>query len=74
LRVDANGRSGRLSYGLRTSRSGVRVSPGASELLNKLDDFRFRYRFESRTAAVHWLLEEGIDKKLAPAKESKKGK
>lgn len=28
-----------------------------TKLLNRLDDYRFRHRFESRAAAIKWLLE-----------------
>lgn len=38
------------------------------ELLKKLDDFRFKYRFVTRAAAVKWLLEAALAAKLAPAK------
>ena len=35
-------------------------------LLAAIDEFRFDNRFESRTAAMRWLLQAGIDLKLAP--------
>jgi len=31
------------------------------ELVEKLDDFRFTQRFESRTEAIHWLLEFALN-------------
>ena len=42
-------------------------------LLSKLDDFRFKNRFESRSEAVRWLVSEALDKKLAPKPAGKKG-
>lgn len=30
-------------------------------LLSRIDDFRFKSRFESRAAAVKWLLEWALD-------------
>ena len=36
------------------------------ELLRRLDDFRFQYRFETRAAAIKWLLEAALDKGLHP--------
>ena len=35
-------------------------------LLKRLDDFRFKGRFESRTNAIKWLLKAALDAKLAP--------
>ena len=35
-------------------------------LLQRLDDFRFQYRFETRAAAIKWLLEAALDKGLHP--------
>jgi len=40
------------------------------ELLKRLDDFRFKYRFQSRAAALKWLLEAALKARLAPAKDS----
>ena len=37
-------------------------------LLKRLDDFRFRHRFVSRTEAVRWLVQAALDAKLAPPK------
>jgi hypothetical protein len=36
------------------------------ELLKKLDDFRFKNRFESRAAAIKWLLDWALSQKPAP--------
>ena len=33
------------------------------ELLSRIDDFRFAQRFESRTAAIKWLLNWALSKK-----------
>lgn len=38
-------------------------------LLNRLDDFRFKHRFESRAAAIKWLLEAALKAGLRPEKE-----
>ena len=38
-------------------------------MLRKLDDFRFKHRFESRTESVRWLLKAALDAKLAPKGE-----
>ena len=38
-------------------------------LLKRLDDFRFKGRFESRTDAIKWLLKAALDAKLAPKGE-----
>jgi hypothetical protein len=35
-------------------------------LLKRLEDFRFKQRFESRTAALRWLLDWGLKQKPAP--------
>lgn len=35
-------------------------------LLKRLDDFRFKNRFQSRTEAVRWLLDAALKAKLAP--------
>jgi len=32
-------------------------------LLEKIDDFRFKNRFESRTAAIRWLLDWAVSQK-----------
>ena len=36
------------------------------DLLKKLDDFRFKHRFESRAAAIRWLVEAALKAKLTP--------
>ena len=40
----------------------------AKELLEKLDDFRFTHRFESRTETIHWLLEFALKQNPKPNK------
>jgi metal-responsive CopG/Arc/MetJ family transcriptional regulator len=35
-------------------------------LLKKLDDFRFKHRFESRSETARWLMKAALDAKLAP--------
>ncbi len=39
------------------------------QLLKRLDDFRFRHRFESRTDTIKWLLAWALDQKPVPEKE-----
>lgn len=34
-----------------------------SELLKRIDDFRFKNRFQSRAAAFLWLVQFALDKK-----------
>jgi hypothetical protein len=41
----------------------MRIEPN---LLNRLDDFRFKHRFESRTEAARWLLNWALDQKPKP--------
>jgi hypothetical protein len=38
------------------------------ELREKLDDFRFTHRFETRTDAIHWLLEFALSQNPKPKK------
>lgn len=38
-------------------------------LLKKVDEFRFKGRFESRAAAIKWLLAWALDQKPAVPKE-----
>ena len=38
-------------------------------LLKRLDDFRFKHRFESRSEAARWLLKLALDQKPVPRKE-----
>jgi metal-responsive CopG/Arc/MetJ family transcriptional regulator len=35
-------------------------------LVKRLDDFRFKYRFESRSEAARWLMKYALDQKPAP--------
>jgi hypothetical protein len=36
------------------------------ELLQKIDDFRFKHRFPARAAAIKWLLEWALAQKPKP--------
>jgi metal-responsive CopG/Arc/MetJ family transcriptional regulator len=36
------------------------------DLLKRIDDFRFKHRFQSRTEAIRWLIEAALKAKLAP--------
>jgi metal-responsive CopG/Arc/MetJ family transcriptional regulator len=38
-------------------------------LLKRLDDFRFKHRFESRTEAARWLLDWALSQKPVPKGE-----
>jgi Arc/MetJ-type ribon-helix-helix transcriptional regulator len=38
------------------------------ELLDKIDDFRFNHRFESRTDTIRWLLEFALSQNPKPKK------
>jgi metal-responsive CopG/Arc/MetJ family transcriptional regulator len=38
------------------------------ELLEKLEDFHFTHRFESRTETIHWLLEFALSQNPKPRK------
>jgi len=40
------------------------------DLLKRLDGFRFENHFESRAAAIKWLLASALDAKLKPTKRS----
>jgi metal-responsive CopG/Arc/MetJ family transcriptional regulator len=40
-------------------------------LLKRLDDFRFKYRFESRSEAARWLMKLALDQKPSPKSEGK---
>ncbi|MFU8858453.1 MAG: hypothetical protein ACNA8S_15790 [Deferrisomatales bacterium] len=42
------------------------------DLLGRVDDFRFENRFESRAAAVKWLLEAALEAGLAPKQNTKR--
>jgi hypothetical protein len=39
-------------------------------LIRQLEDFRFRHRFPTRTAAVKWLLRAALQRKLAPGQKA----
>ena len=39
------------------------------ELLKRVDDFRFKHRFDSRAAAIKWLLAYALDQKPKPEGE-----
>ena len=39
-----------------------------SDLLKRVDDFRFKNRFDSRAAAIKWLLAWALDQKPAVPK------
>jgi metal-responsive CopG/Arc/MetJ family transcriptional regulator len=41
-------------------------------LLKRLDDFRFKHRFDSRSAVARWLLEAALKAKLAPGPDEVK--
>jgi len=43
-----------------------------ANLLKRLDDFRFKHRFESRAWAIKWLLGWALDKKPIPEPEEKR--
>ena len=43
-----------------------------SALLARLDDFRFRWRFESRAAAIRWLLRWALGKDPKPDDQADK--
>jgi hypothetical protein len=36
------------------------------EFLKRIDDFRFKHRFESRAAAIKWLLDWALSQKPTP--------
>jgi metal-responsive CopG/Arc/MetJ family transcriptional regulator len=40
-------------------------------LLKRLDDFRFKHRFESRSEAARWLMKRALDQKPVPKSEGK---
>jgi hypothetical protein len=40
-----------------------------TDLLKRLDDFRFKHRFESRAAAIKWLLDWALNQKPAVTRE-----
>lgn len=38
------------------------------ELLERIDEFRFRWRFQSRASAIRWLLDWALHRKPDPSK------
>jgi metal-responsive CopG/Arc/MetJ family transcriptional regulator len=40
-------------------------------LLKRLDDFRFKHRFGSRSEAARWLMKFALDQKPSPKSEGK---
>jgi hypothetical protein len=42
-----------------------------ASLLKRLDDFRFRHRFATRTGAIKWLLDWALSQKPMPKGEGK---
>jgi hypothetical protein len=40
-----------------------------ADLLKRLDDFRFKHRFDSRAAAIKWLLDWALSQKPVPKGE-----
>jgi metal-responsive CopG/Arc/MetJ family transcriptional regulator len=41
-------------------------------LLKRLDNFRIKYRLDSRSEAARWLMKAALDKDLAPKPAAKK--
>lgn len=39
-----------------------------NELVERIDDFRFNHRFETRTEAIRWLLEFALNQNPKPKK------
>ena len=39
------------------------------ELLKRLDDFRFKHRFQTRAGAIKWLLNWALSQKPIPERE-----
>jgi hypothetical protein len=44
------------------------ICASKKELVEKLDEFRFTHRFESRTQTTHWLLEHALSQNPKPKK------
>ena len=42
-----------------------------ADLLKRVDDFRFKHRFETRTAAMGWLLTWALKQKPIPETKGK---
>jgi metal-responsive CopG/Arc/MetJ family transcriptional regulator len=40
-------------------------------LLKRLEDFRFKHRFESRSEAARWLMKAALDAKVMPKEVEK---
>jgi hypothetical protein len=40
-----------------------------ADLLKRIDDFRFKHRFDSRAAAIKWLLDWALGQKPTPKAE-----
>jgi hypothetical protein len=40
-----------------------------TQLLKRVDDFRFKHRFPTRAAAIKWLLDWALDQKPVPKGE-----
>jgi hypothetical protein len=39
------------------------------DLLKRIDDFRFKQRFQTRAAAIKWLLDWALNQKPVPKQE-----
>ncbi len=42
------------------------------KLVKRIDDYRFKHRFESRAAAMRWLMVAAMDAKLVPKEGGKR--
>ena len=40
------------------------------DLMKRIDDFRFKHRFQTRAAVIRWLLDAALRVKLTPKMES----
>jgi len=40
----------------------------SKRLVARVDEFRFKHRFETRKEAIEWLLDAALSAKLTPAK------
>jgi hypothetical protein len=47
---------------------------GTNNLLKRIDDFRFKYRFVSRAAAIKWLVAAALDAQLKPSPQDERTK
>jgi hypothetical protein len=43
-----------------------------TQLLKRLEDFRFKHRFQTRTEAARWVLNWGLKQRPTPSKTRKK--